>query len=119
MSKPYAERIDEAIEALSTINESFRAYPVNTPKGERSVKTKSSDQVKLSDGRTMTLGAALDDGLVEPVEWRSYSRTKEDSRGRPLEIVQYVAREVGGDRLYWEIGKTLFQSRTGRVSIGR
>jgi hypothetical protein len=83
------------------------------------MKTKAGDRIKLSNGETMTLGEALDVGLVQPVEWRSYSRKREDSRGRPLEIVQYVAREVGGDGLYWEIGKTLFESRTGSVSIGR
>ena len=103
-----------------------REYPVkrckcakHLPNRGTAMKTKATDRIRLSDGRTMTLGEALDGGLVEPLEWSSYSRTREDSAGRPLKVVQHVAREVGGEHLYWEIGKTLFESRTGEsISIG-
>ena len=66
------------------------------------MKTQSKDRIQLSDGTRMTLGEALDAGLLEVHEWGG----------------RYVAREVGGDRLYWEIGKTLFLSRTGHSPFG-
>lgn len=61
----------------------------------------------------MTLGEALDAGRVQLEELKSHHRKRDDSAGRPLPLTQYVAREVDGERLYWQVGKTLYASRTG------
>ena len=83
-----------------------------------SSKVKASERIRLSTGQVMTLGEALDAGFLVLKETTSYSRTKEDSRGRALAMTHYTAREKSGD-FYWEIGRTLYESRSGLpVSAG-
>lgn len=77
------------------------------PKGMREAghivagrKTKSADSIRFPDGTTMTLGEAFDAGLVVPIESSYYDPPR------------YFARAKDGD-VSWEIGKTLYLSRTG------
>lgn len=69
-------------------------------------KTKAKDMIRLPDGRTMTLGDALDSGIAYVTESTYYDPPR------------YFAR-VGTD-VSWEINKTLFHSRSGHgVTIGK
>ena len=64
------------------------------------MKTKAKDRIQLPDGAIMTLGEALDAGLVKLGENISYDPPR------------YFARTLD-DNWSWEVGKTLFLSRTG------
>lgn len=80
-------------------------------------KTKIKDNIRLPDGRVMTLGEALDSGVAKLRESTHYDRRREDSQGRPLQVVTYTAwvGDVG-----WEVGKTLYESRMhGSSSVGK
>ena len=77
-------------------------------------KTKIKDSIRLPDGRVMTLGEALDSGIATLRESTHYAPGREDSRGRPLQVTTYGAW-VGDAG--WEVGKTLYESRTGSVSL--
>ena len=76
-------------------------------------KTKSSDRIRLTNGDVMTLGDALDRGYV--------LLRKQEDRGRGHRssdiVVHYFAREAPGNGrsgdVSWEIGKTLYESRSG------
>lgn len=68
-------------------------------------KVKASDRIQLSDGRVMTLGEALDAGLLYLKAVDNY----------PHKHPRYTAREQGGG-VYWEIGQKLFESRGGAMS---
>jgi hypothetical protein len=63
--------------------------------------TRAKDKIRLSSGRVLTLGEALDEKLLELV-----ASTDPDE-------YRYVAREKSGD-LFWPVGKTLFRSRLGQ-----
>lgn len=76
------------------------------------MKTRAKDKVRLSSGETMTLGEALDSGKLRLEECVRYSSKREDSQGRALKITYYIAREPGGN-LFWDVGETLYRSRTG------
>lgn len=72
------------------------------------MKIKVKDRIKLSDGQVMTLGEALDLGLLILKEVDNYPHKKP----------RHIAREKGGD-LFWEVGETLYKSRCGiKVAIG-
>ena len=73
-------------------------------------KTKIKDNIRLPDGRVMSLGEALDSGIAKLRESTHYDPRREDSRGRPLQVTTYNAwvGDVG-----WEVGKTLYESRMG------
>ena len=64
------------------------------------MKTKAKDNVRLADGRVLTLGEAFDLGLVRPVMSTYYDPPR------------YFAREVNAD-VSWEIGRAFYESRTG------
>jgi len=66
------------------------------------MKTKASERIRLSNGTILTLGEALDAGVLVLKEERYYDPPR------------YFARERGGD-LFWEVGKTLYLSRTGQT----
>jgi hypothetical protein len=76
------------------------------PKGsEKTMKSKTKDRIRLPDGRIMTLGEALDAGLIELIQSTYYDPPR------------YFAR---ADDVSWEIGKTLYLSRTGgNLPFGR
>lgn len=63
------------------------------------MKTKAKDLIRFPDGSTKTLGEALDSGEVKLIESKYYDPPK------------YFAS--AGD-VSWEVGKTLWLSRTGR-----
>jgi hypothetical protein len=67
--------------------------------------TKAKDRIQLSDGSVVTLGEALDAGRLFLKTTEAYGRNATVS-------IRYVAREVDGD-LFWEVGRTLYESRTG------
>ena len=81
-------------------------------------RVKASERIRLSGGQVMTLGQALDAGLLTLAEVTRHSRTREDSRGKALVTSSYIARETGGD-LFWDVGETLYRSRLGRISAVR
>lgn len=68
--------------------------------------TKAKDRIRLSDGSIMTLGEALDQRLLFLKTTEAYGRNSTVS-------IRYVARETSGD-LFWEVGRSLFESRTGQ-----
>lgn len=68
------------------------------------MKTKAKDGIRLPDGRIMALGEAIDAGLVKLIRSTYYDPPR------------YFAR--AGD-MSWEIGKTLFISRTGGAPFER
>lgn len=67
--------------------------------------TKASDRIKLSAGQVMTLGEALDAGLL-------YLYAVDN---HPYKNKKYVARENETDN-YWVIGQKLYESRGGESS---
>lgn len=82
-------------------------------------KTRAGDMIRLTDGKVMTLGEALDKGFVVLKQGEKWSR----STDIPKKIDTYTAWEVPGDGRKgdagWEVGKTMYDSRMGSVSIGR
>jgi len=69
------------------------------------MKAKAADRIKLSDGTIMTLGEALDRGLM--VTGTAIGN------GRKYELsLHYLAKEKNAP-LFWEIGQKLFESRGG------
>lgn len=71
------------------------------------MKTKSKDRIKLPDGSVTTLGEALDAGVLVVLESRYYDPPRYFARTRD--------EFFGGENaVSWEIGKTLFLSRTGQ-----
>lgn len=63
------------------------------------MKTKSKDRIRLRDGKTMTLGEALDEGVLTVKESRYYD---------PPRFFATDGEES------WEIGETFYRSRSGK-----
>lgn len=73
-------------------------------------KTKAKDKIQLSTGEVMTLGEALERGLVR-------KRAVDDNNGFTEDLgkaKRFVAQETGGSGLGWDIGKTLFHGKFTR-----
>ena len=77
-------------------------------------RTKTTDRIRIGD-RVLTLGEALDEGMLRLERRVRVSRSRETSSGKPLEYVVFVA--VSDEGLFWEVGQKLYESRTQR-SIG-
>jgi hypothetical protein len=76
------------------------------------MKTKSTDRIRLVSGEELTLGEALDQGKLSVDAIQVRSRRAHDGVA-----TRYVAR---GGGLSWEIGRALFESRSGlAVSAAR
>ena len=74
------------------------------------MRVKAKDQIQLSNGDRMTLGEALDRGLVHV--WQGKAITRK-IRGERREVACYIAweRDKDGDAVSWSIGQKLYESR--------
>jgi len=75
------------------------------------VTTRAKDRIRLPDGREMTLGEALDAGLVWVDRKTTPHRKLENPNGSPRMITRYMARSLDGS-VFWTIGQKLWESRT-------
>lgn len=73
-------------------------------------RTKAADRIQLGN-RVLTLGEALDEGLLRLERRVRVSRSRETSSGKPLEYVVFVAVS-DEEGLFWEVGQKLYESRT-------
>mgnify|MGYP001209420613 CR=1 FL=1 len=71
-------------------------------------KTTSKSRIMLHNNRVMTLGEAIDAGLVKLRAVEVWNR-KSDT---PKKTIQYLATEVATGNS-WDIGKMLYESRMG------
>ncbi len=77
--------------------------------------TRAKDLIQLTDipGREpMTLGEALDRGLVELTSTVVPHRTREQPNGKPSLVTLYTAWQTAGERAGWTVGRKLYESRT-------
>ena len=78
-------------------------------------RTKTTDRIRIGN-RVLTLGEALDEGMLRLERRVRVSRSRETPSGKPLEYVVFVAVS-DEEGLFWEVGQKLYESRTQR-SIG-
>jgi hypothetical protein len=74
------------------------------------MRVKAKDPIQLSSGACMTLGEALDRGLVYVWQAKTVARK---IRGERREVACYIAweRDADGDVVSWTIGQKLYESR--------
>lgn len=79
-------------------------------------RTKAVDRIQLGN-RVLTLGEALDEGLLRLEQHVRVSRNREDSSGKPLKTVVFLAVS-DAEGLFWQVGQKLYDSRMRRTREG-
>lgn len=67
------------------------------------MRTKATDRIVLSSGEVVTLRDAIDRGLVVLGTAENWTRNTDI----PRKVITHIAREVGGDRLFWIVSSKL------------